>query len=371
MARTMGWAGIARLGGVGDNLIAASALRPLKRLGYLTEVITSDHCHAVFFNNPFLDKLTVKKDGEIPGGAEWQKWFVGRAAEYDLFAHLSHTVEVRHALFPDQTPFWWPPAYRRKFCGGSYLETAHDVVGVPHEFGPLYFPTEEEKARARRTRDEQIGAPYVAWVLSGSRIDKVYPYAAMAIARVIREIGMPVVMIGVGGKQFEMAKATQEHVRRQNGTDRGLHLAMSPEGADPGGAMDWPLRRTMAQALAAEIVITPDSGIAWAVGLEELPKVALISHASVENITKHWRNAIVLHADRFAVPCWPCHRLHSDPSTCVPNKDGGHAALCMSDISVELILTAIKAGLGSAEHFELLEREWPTRFTLQNFFKMM
>ena len=56
-------------------------------------------------------------------------------------------------------------------------------------------------------------------------------------------------MIGVGGKQFEMAKEMMQHVGRQNSvkgrsyidaqglhTADGLHLALSPDGADPGGA---------------------------------------------------------------------------------------------------------------------------------------
>ncbi len=61
-----GWAGVARMGGIGDNLLAASALRPLKRMGYKTEMITSPSAQVVFQNNPFLDKLSVKPDGSIP-----------------------------------------------------------------------------------------------------------------------------------------------------------------------------------------------------------------------------------------------------------------------------------------------------------------
>ena len=295
-----GWAGVARLGGIGDNLIAASVLRPLKRLGYMTEVITSDHCHVVYLNNPFLDKLSVKRDGEVPGGAEWQKWFVGRGKEYEIFAHLSHSVEKRHALFPDQTEFWWRPEYRRKLCGGSYLETAHDIVGVPYEFGPLFFPTEEEKARAVKTRNEQIGTRYVAWVISGSRIDKIYPYAAMAIGRLIKEFDIPVVIFGVGDKQIEYAKQIENHVRRQNGSDKGLHQAITSGTVDSGGAHDWPMRRSLTQALLADLVITPDTGMAWAVAMEATPKIVLHSHASVENIAKHWVNTVSLHADHVS-----------------------------------------------------------------------
>lgn len=340
------WACIARFGGVGDNLIAASVLRPLKQLGYSVEVLTSDkEAHTVFLNNPFIDKLSVKKDGDIPSGKDWHKWFAGRAREYDIFAHLSHTCEVRHALFADSTPFWWPQDYRRKLCAGSYLETVHDIVGVPHEFGPLFFPTEEEVARALQVK-EQVGPRFVAWVVAGSRIDKIYPYGAMAVARIIRELNVPVVVFGIGPKQHEMATQLRDHVIRQNGSREGLHLAVQDDVAPE---KRWPLRTTLTLALQADLVITPDTGVAWAAAFERMPKLVYVSHASVENITKHWVNTTTLHADPKRVPCWPCHRLHDDMSTCTPNADGGLAAACVSDISVEvLVQEAAKALRGAA-----------------------
>ena len=338
-----GWAAVCRFGGVGDNLVAASTLRPLKKLGYNVEVITTkkgSNTHTVFLNNPFIDKLSLKDDGEIPGGGlEWQKWFATRSGEYDVFANLSHSMEYMHSFFASQTQFWWPQDFRRKIAAGSYLETVHDIVGVPHEFGPLFFPTEEEKDAARRMRDEMVGGPFVSWVVSGSRIDKVYPYAPMAIGRIIKEIGVPVVVFGVGDKQSEYAHNIRDHVIRQNGSRDGLHLAVQDH--QPAEAR-WPLRTALSASMAGNLVVTPDTGMAWAVAFEDMPKIVMVSHASAENITKHWRNTITLHADVHRVPCWPCHRLHDTIDTCVPNKDGGHAAACISDISVETILKEVE-----------------------------
>lgn len=336
-----GWAGIARLGGIGDNLVASSVMRPLKRLGYMTEMITSEAAGAVLRHNPFIDKLTIKTDGDIPGGDDWQKWFTLRGKEYDHFVNLSNSMETRHALHKNHTWFWWPEAYRRKICAGSYLETAHDIVGVPHEFGPLFFPTEEEKDRALKVKRDVTEGPFLAWVISGSRIDKLYPRAPMAIARIIKELDIPVVMMGVGGAQFEHAKRVMEDVVNTNSTDKGLHLALSDYNSEPGGGRSWPPRRSLSLALQASLVVTPDSGIGWACAMEEMPKIALMSHASAENITKHWVNTTTMHADQNRVPCWPCHRLHDDPSTCVQATDL-NAAACMADISVQSIMDNVK-----------------------------
>ena len=332
------WAGVARFGGVGDNLIAASVLKPLKQQGYLTEVITSAPQSVVFENNPHLDCLTVKQKGDIPEPAlEWQNWFVGRSHEYAKFANLSHSCEYSIALFASQTAFWWPPDVRRKLCGRNYLEAVHDILQVPYVFGKLFYPTAEERALARKTK-RKIGKRCIAWCLSGTRVDKVYPFAPLAIARIIKEMGIPVVMVGAPGIDFTMAKIIMEHVARQNGSTDGLHLALSSSVEKP----NWPIRRVLTMVQHCDLVIAPDTGPAWAAAFEPMPKVMLLSHASAENITKHWVNTTTLTAAPLRVPCYPCHRLHDTYSTCTPNADNT-AAACMTDIGVERLLQAVAA----------------------------
>ncbi len=126
------WAGICRMGGVGDNLVAASVLAPLKRAGYMTEVIAQAPHHVMFENNPFMDRLIVKQKEDFPGdgGLQWQQWFDTRGREYDLFANLSHTMEHLVAFFPGQTAFYWPAPFRRKMADHSYIELVHDMFGA-------------------------------------------------------------------------------------------------------------------------------------------------------------------------------------------------------------------------------------------------
>lgn len=339
------WACIARLGGIGDNLIAGSPLKALKRQGYMTEVIASEPGHVVYQHNPWIDKLSVKNvERDLPQGdlEAWQRWFKSRAHEYDVFVHASHSCEGRHAVFKTMTSFWWPAEVRRKVCAGSYLETVHDIAGVPYEFGPLFYASEEELANSRLVK-AQMGERFILWVLSGTRVDKVYPYATSAVARIIRELKVPVLLMGgPSEKEHSMATAIRDSVAVDNGGREGLHLAV-PSAA---GELCWPLRTSLAMALCADLVVTPDTGIAWAVAFEPMPKIVMVSHASAENITKHWINTTTLHASPDRVPCWPCHRLHDDPSTCVENKQKNGAA-CISDISVETLVQAVAKALES------------------------
>lgn len=344
-----GWAAVARFGGIGDNLMAASAVGALKRKGLKVEVITSADCAwQVFQHNPNIDKLSIKTKSEMaPAGLEWQKWFRGRADEYDAFAHLSHSCEGLLAFFPASTQFQWPAHVRRKIANVNYLEIVHDIAGVDYNFGPLFYASEAERAQALETKTK-VGPRCIAWILSGTRIDKIHPHAPGIIARILKEIGAPIVMMGKEGKNFDDAKAIQQHVERTNGSSAGLHIAISSHADERGNrAFDWPVRRGIAFAQACDMVIGPDTGFMWGVAFEQMPKLMLLSHASPENITKHWINTVTLHADQARVPCWPCHQLHDTPDTCTPNKENNGAA-CMTDISVDRVVETVRKIWGQA-----------------------
>jgi len=174
----------------------------------------------------------------------------------------------------------------------------------------------------------------------------------MAIARIIREVKAPVVLMGgPSEKEQSMVTAIVDHVTLVNGTRDGLHLAY-----EKGTNLCWPIRTSLAFAQVADLVVTPDTGTAWAVAFEPMPKIVMVSHASAENITKHWVNTTTLHADDTRVPCWPCHRLHDDPSTCKENKEQNGAA-CISDISVERLVQTVVEQWRGRSNIVPLKRE--------------
>jgi ADP-heptose:LPS heptosyltransferase len=329
------WVGVARMGGIGDNIIASSVLPGLKKKFGMVEVITSKPCHVVFENNPYIDKLSVREKGDPDwgDGHSWQAWFNSISKNFEAFYHLSHSCETLGALIKVQTAFWWPEKMRRKMCGKNYLEIVHDICDIPYEeIAPNFFPTDEENQKAIETK-ANVGRKAIGWVLSGSRLDKVHPHADIMIAKIIKELGVPVIMFGAPGKDFENAKLIEKEVNKINRTKDGLHLALSPDMEK----QTWNIRRLLTQVQHCDLVIGPDTGPMWGVAMHEMPKVMLHSHASPENITKYWKNTISLHADQNRVTCWPCHRLHDDASTCKPNEDKNGAA-CITDITVDVVL---------------------------------
>ena len=332
------WAGIARFGSIGDNLIVSSVLPGLKKRYDFVEVISGKPMHVMFENNPYIDKLTVLEEGKPDwgDGHAWQAWFAERAKEYAFFANLSHSCEDTCVLMRAQTQYWWPAEMRRKLCHYAYLEVPHDVCGIPYdEIAPGFFPTDEELAQAADT-SKHVGEKAVGWLISGSRVDKVYPHADVAIRIIIKKLGRPVIMFGAPGKDFELAKAIQQELVKLNGNDDGLHLALSPDPAKP----TWPPLRICTQLQQCDLVIGPDTGPMWAVAMSDQPKIMLASHAGL-NVTKHWKNTVTLYADQKRVPCFPCHRLHDTGETCVPNADKNGSA-CISDIGVSDLVYAVE-----------------------------
>jgi FkbM family methyltransferase len=341
------WACVVRLGGVGDNLIASSVFPALKKKWGNLEVICAEPQHVVFENNPHIDKLTVKAQGDPPweNGSDWQKYWLARSREYAFFANLSHTCEVHRALTKAQTSYYWPASMRRKMCGQSYLETVADVCEVDYkDIEPRFYPTEKEVAAALETK-RLVGGRYIGWVLTGSRLDKIWPPAAMVIGRIVKELGIPVIMFGAPGKDFEIAKVIQKYLIQANGSDKDVHLACSVNPDRP----NWPVRRILTQTMFSDVVVTPDTGPAWAVAKEAMPKIVLLSHASKENITKHWDNTITLHADPARVPCWPCHLLIEEQADCerLSGVTGETGSACISSIAPDTVFENVKKALNT------------------------
>jgi hypothetical protein len=126
---------------------------------------------------------------------------------------------------------------------------------------------------------------------------------------------------------------------------------MSPEADKP----SWPLRRVLTQVTLADIVISPDTGPAWAVSMMPMLKIMLLSHAGIDSITKHWHNTVTLHADQARVPCWPCHLLHDSKESCqrVSGNGSDVGAACISDIGVEEVLGVIRSYMVQTQPLQL------------------
>jgi ADP-heptose:LPS heptosyltransferase len=83
----------------------------------------------------------------------------------------------------------------------------------------------------------------------------------------------------------------------------------------------------MALTKEVDLVVSPDTGILHASGQFDTPKIGLLGHTTIENITKYFKND---HSIEAECACAPCFRLIYDWERQCPIEPVTYAAWCMS-----------------------------------------
>lgn len=308
---------IFRPGAYGDVIWTSTVTWHLKQQGYHVTVYTEDRGEEMLRHDPHVDRLIALGHDQIPTG-HLAKFIIYESAKYDLAVNLVESVERNALGFHSDIKFYWPQDVRRKFFNRNYLELIHDLAGLPYEFHQRFYLSADEHAAALRWREAHCGsAPMVVLAPTGSTLPKFWPYTPELSAR-LAEAGVHAVILG-DLRGMEIPAAERVH-------QLGLTL---------------PIREAIALALVADVVVGEETAILNAVAMEPMPKVVLLSHSTVENLTKHWVNTVSLSGD---VPCYPCHRIHQSFDTCVRDRASG-TAVCQAAIGASRVLAEIETAL--------------------------
>ena len=108
--------------------------------------------------------------------------------------------------------------------------------------------------------------------------------------------------------------------------------------------MDLPIRKVFALAQVANVVVGTETAVINAVAHEPMLKIVLLSHSSNENLTRDWNETIAM--EPRAIPCYPCHRIHQDPTHC---HWVGKIAACQAAVSAEEVFKAYLEWLADRE----------------------
>ena len=283
----------------------------LKEQGYHITFYTGTIGEAVTKFDPHIDRCVMQTDDAVPNEQLGRFW---RALEkkYDKFVNLCETVERTFLAMKGNINFIWPHHMRHKYLNANYLEFVHDMAGVPLPPRIKFYPAPEE-AQWAREEHARVGSKVALWVLSGSAIHKVWPYLDIVIERVLRKTDARFVLIG-----DEQCKKLEE-----GWEDNPRVYCRSGK---------WSVRETLAFAQVADLVIGPETGVLNAVSMEPMPKIVMLSHSSVENLTRDWVNTVSLYS---STECYPCHRLHmvvDGFKDCVESKSIPGIAACQADL---------------------------------------
>lgn len=309
-------AGVVRYGAHGDALWASSILPHLKAEGYHVTMYCEEPGGTMLMADPHIDEFVIVGENQVPNNELLMYW-MWESTKYDRWINLVGSVENRLLPQPSDGPFFWPPELRNKLMDVNYLETVHEFAGVPMEFHQKFYPTDEERAWALKKKNSFDG-PVVVVNPTGSSLPKTWPHV-QKYAEMMSKGGVHVVVLGdldipvrrgVKWGEFHASKYT--------------HLI----------GKQWPIRKAVAFAQQADLVIGVESAIVNAVAFEEMPKIVLLSHSSPENLTKHWRNTIAF--EPVGLECYPCHRVHLLWHFCSKEKTIG-AAACQTIPTAEKI----------------------------------
>lgn len=318
---------VVRYGGFGDQLQAANILPELKRQGYHVTFMTTPKGRNILAHDPHVDAWIIQDTDQVPNEAladYWRDW----SARFDRFINLSESVECALLAVPGRANHQWPDAVRRKYLGLNYLEWTAELAELPYRSEARFYPSREERDAVRGMLAHYGGreAWHVVWALSGSSIHKFYPWQDVVIGAAVEEFEN-IHLYLVGDSACKILEAGLE--------DHPQITCLS-------GDLD--IRGTLTLAKAADCVVGPETGVLNAVAFEDaVGKVVMLSHSSVENLTKHWRNALALVPTN--TPCYPCHRMHYGRDWCSEHPESG-AALCQANIEPERVLGALRVQHG-------------------------
>ena len=291
-------------------------------------LLTSEQGLEIFANNPHIDKIIYHKKDSIQGD-KLQEYFnaLQSANECDEQINLCESIEVNLCLHPTQPQYNYSKSERRELCDKNYYDHTLIKGGVDIECDklPEMFFTDAEEEDCARFRKDLIGKYVVLWCLSGSGRNKAYPYIPYVMNDLL--VMYPeMVFITVGDLTCQIYE-----VGLQN--ERVIHKS---------GV--WTFRQSAIMAKYANLVISPDTGMLHAAGCFETPKIGLLGHTTIENITKHFRNDYSIEAK---APCAPCFRLIYHAKIQCPVDSLTGACWCMAyGISDDLLMERIKYVIG-------------------------
>lgn len=313
---------VVKLGAHGDAMWASSVFPHLKDQGFHTILYCQETTEEVLRHDPHIDRI-IRFESRVPMG-ELGEFFAWIEKKYKHNRILVECVEGTLLPSPAKISYHFPQAMRHKAMDFNYLEFHHMKAEVPYEPRQKFYPSVEEKKWANELRST-LQPRVVVLVPNGSSVTKMWPYAGELARYLLRRTDVSVVVLGdQRGCTFE------DHPRLMN------------------IGMKWDIRKAMTFCQLADCVVGQETGLLNSVAFEkDVRKVVLMTHSSVENLTRDWPNTASMTGGSGCKE-FPCHRLHYDWSFCFQDK-WTKAAACQTAISVRDVLREIEVAIPEME----------------------
>jgi len=314
-----------RLGAWGDMIWASAVVRRMKQDGYNVTLHCADRGYTVLKHDPNIDRFVVVEDGELGQGDQLDRFWGLLGKSFDKVVNLTGSIETSLLVTPStidplngDSVYNWSRDRLHMRCNVNYMDRTMEVAGYPEDKGvngSLFF-TESEEAWAKAFKTKHPGF-LIVWSLGGSAAHKAYPFAEIVANEILR-LYSDVQIVTVGDELCKL-----------------LEFDEHPRVTRKAGEMG--IRKSLVLTKYADLVIGPESSVINAASCFDVPKILLLSHSSVENLSKYWTNTINLSAN---VECYPCHKLHYTLDC--PLVDKIKSPVCMGKLPPDRLLEAIE-----------------------------
>ena len=312
---------VIRLGAYGDMIIISPVLTRLKELGYYVMLNTGERGSQIYQHDNRVDKI-IKHDESLPiekVSEHWDK--LKKEIKHDLFINFSESIECNVALHPKSPMYIYPKKERIERCNRNYYDVSNEWSKLEgcKQNPSLQFTEEEEKKVKSYIKKDHYN---ILWALSGSGKQKAYPWTDYVMGEVLKTY-KDAHIITVGDNKCQILENIGEFPE-----DRTTNLA---------GRI--PIREAFLLTKYVDLVVSPDTGTLHASGCYGTPKIGLLGHTTIENITKHFHNDFSIESK---CECAPCFHLVYDYEVQCPIDEETKAAWCMARITPKEVFEKIK-----------------------------
>ena len=333
-------AAVVRYGAIGDVIQTGSIAMALKAEGYHVTLFCDPRGFEIAEHDPNYDAFIVQDKDQVPNQMLGQFWPYMKK-KYDKWVNLSETVEASLLALPDRIQYTWPHEMRHKYLNHNYAEFMHDVAGTKIQWfkeGQRFVATPEEIDWAKAERAKATGI-VILWALAGSSIHKTWPWIDVTFARLMAATDATV--ITTGDATCQKLEVFPDQLEKA-----------AKEGRIWRRAGKYTIRQTLALAQQADIVVGPETGVLNSVAFNKaVAKIVLMSHSSVNNLTRDWLNTMSLVP--LNTSCYPCHKMIWGWESCRREPEG--VAACQKDISPDQMWAALSHTI-TEEHFTMPEK---------------
>jgi len=297
---------IVRYGAYGDCIIISPILKKLKEQGYYIILDTTVRGLDVFKHDPNIDEF-IEHDETIPVTEIYEFWEKQKKdIPHDLYINFSESIEMNLATHQSDPLYWEPKYVRAEKCNKNYYKETARWAGVElDEYRPvLYFTKEEEKAAQVPVEKDKFN---ILWCLSGSGKNKAYPWTEYVMLDLLKKY-KDIQFITIGDKKCQQIETENPKITRLSGR--------------------IPMRLSMCMTKHTDLVVSPDTGVLHASGGYTTPKIGLLGHTTIKNITETFENDYSLEAE---CACAPCFRLIFDQEIQCPMNPVTHSPWCLSE----------------------------------------